>query len=395
MPTWTLSVRTAPESGLPSVDVEVHARPEATVADLAQALGRHLAPDQRRLDVVPLEGRQPWPASRPLAECGLRTGDLIDVVTAPHAWRDRPAQTTKPRAVLHVTEGPDRGQRLHVRGSSLTLGRGPHCTMRFTDSLVSQQHARIELGARPTVYDEGSANGTTVGDLPVTSPREIDWGTSIKLGRSTVVIEAGEVVTEDPIVSVFRPPRFGDPLAEETLDVPAPPEKRRPSPLPWAMFALPVVMGFAMFMRSQTPYALVYMLAWPLVGYFGWRQQKKQAEREFQEELAEWREDVDDAADHHRRPGRAAAPPLPRRLRRRRDPAHPGGRARPLPVGAPRGPRRLPRHPTRHRHRACPAARRGQGRRRPAGPPRARRRAGRARPAPRHARARRPRRSTR
>jgi len=293
MPTWTLSVRTAPESGLPSVDVEVHARPEATVADLARALGRHLAPDQRRLDVVPLEGRHPWPASRPLSECGLRTGDLIDVVTAPHAWRDRPAQTTRPRAVLRVTEGPDRGQRLHVRGSSLTLGRGQHCTMRFTDSLVSQQHARIELGARPTVYDEGSANGTTVGDLPVTSPREIDWGTAIKLGRSTVVIEAGEVTTSDPVVSVFRPPRFGDPLAEETLDVPAPPEKRRPSPLPWAMFALPVVMGLAMFMRSQTPYALVYMLAWPLVGWFGWRQQRKQAEREFAEELAAWREDVD------------------------------------------------------------------------------------------------------
>ncbi len=293
MPTWTLSVRTAPESGLPSVDVEVHARPDATVADLARALGRHLAPEQRRLDVVPLEGRQPWPAARPLSECGLRTGDLIDVVTAPHAWRDRPSQSAKPRAVLRVVEGPDRGQRLHVRGSSLTLGRGPHCTMRFTDSLISQQHARIELGARPTVYDEGSANGTTVGDLPLTSPREIDWGTAIKLGRSTVVIDPGEVTTSDPVVSVFRPPRFGDPLAEETLDVPAPPEKRRPSPLPWAMFALPVVMGLAMFMRSQTPYALVYMLAWPLVGYFGWRQQRKQAEKEFQEELAEWREDVD------------------------------------------------------------------------------------------------------
>ncbi|HXH79860.1 FtsK/SpoIIIE domain-containing protein [Nocardioides sp.] len=293
MPTWTLSVRSAPESGLPSVDVEVHARPEATVADLARALGQHLAPDQRRLDVVPLDGTHPWPAKRPLSECGLRTGDLIDVISAPHAWRDRPAQTTKPRAVLHVTEGPDRGQRLNVRGSSVSLGRGAHCTMRFTDSLVSQQHARIELGARPTVYDEGSANGTTVGDLRVTSPREVDWGTAIRLGRSTVVIEPGEVASTDPVVSVFRPPRFGNPLAEETLDVPSPPEKRRPSPLPWAMFALPVVMGLAMFMRSQTPYALVYMLAWPLVGYFGWRQQRKQAEKEFLEELQEWREDVD------------------------------------------------------------------------------------------------------
>jgi S-DNA-T family DNA segregation ATPase FtsK/SpoIIIE len=180
MQSWILSLRPAPESGLPSVDVHVRARPGATVADLARAFGRHVAPDQQHLHLVPLDGNLPWPADRPLTECGLRTGDLVDVVSAPASWLTRVSSTARPRAVLRVTDGPDRGQRLHVRTTSLTLGRAATCTLRLTDPLVSQQHARIILGARPTVYDEGSANGTTVAGERVTSAREIDWGTPIR-----------------------------------------------------------------------------------------------------------------------------------------------------------------------------------------------------------------------
>ncbi len=293
MSTYTLSLRTPAETGLPSVDVAVAARSGATVADLAKALGQHLAPDQPHLLLVPVDGGHPWPADRLVAECGLRTGDLLDVVTAPASWLHRASSTAKPRAVLRVTDGPDRGQRLHVRSSSLTLGRAATCTLRLTDPLVSQRHARIVLGTRPTVYDEGSANGTVVAGERVVTGREIDWGMPIRLGRSTLVVDPGEVPTETPAVSVFRPPRFGDPLLDTVLDFPSPPQKVRPTPLPWAMLMLPMVMGAALFMRARTPYAVVYMLAWPIVAFFGWRQQRKAAEKNFQEELAEWRTDVD------------------------------------------------------------------------------------------------------
>ncbi|GAA5154456.1 FtsK/SpoIIIE domain-containing protein [Nocardioides marinquilinus] len=294
MQTWTLSLRTPAETGLPSVDVGVTARNEATVADLARAIGRHVAPDQPHLLLVPLDGDHPWPADRLVSECGLRTGDLLDVVTAPTSWLSRASSSARPRAVLRVTDGPDRGQRLHVRGSSLTLGRGSSCTLRLTDPLVSQRHARIVLGTRPTVYDEGSANGTLVGGERVVTGREIDWGTPIRLGRSTLVVDPGEVPTEAPAVSVFRPPRFGEPLVEECLEVPAPPSKTRPSPMPWAMLMLPMVMGVALFMRARSMYAVIYMLAWPILGFLGWRQQKRAAEKQFQEDLADWRQDVDD-----------------------------------------------------------------------------------------------------
>ncbi|WP_447646849.1 FHA domain-containing protein [Nocardioides zeae] len=293
MQQWTLSLSTPPESGLPSVDVVVHAKPEATVADLARAFGRHLAPHQAHLMLVPVDGGHPWPADRALTECGLRTGDLLDVVTAPASWLHRHSSTSRPRAVLRVVDGPDSGQRLQVRSNALTVGRGTTCTMRLTDPLVSTQHVRVVLGTRPTVYDAGSANGTTVAGEQVTTGREVDWGTPIRLGRTTVVVDPGEVPVDDTAVSVFRPPRFGEPLLDETLDVPSPPTRNRPSPLPWAMLALPMIMGLAIFARSQTPYALVYMLAWPMFGYLGWRQQQRAARRQFEEEAAEWRTDVD------------------------------------------------------------------------------------------------------
>ena len=54
------------------------------------------------------------------------------------------------------------------------------------------------LGTRPVVYDEGSANGTLVGGERIVTGREIDWGTPIRLGRSTLVVDAGEVPTEAP-----------------------------------------------------------------------------------------------------------------------------------------------------------------------------------------------------
>lgn len=296
MQSWTLSLRTPAETGLPSVDVAVQARGEATVADLARAIGRHVAPDQPHLLLVPVDGDQshPWPADRLVSECGLRTGDLLDVVTAPPSWLHRASSSARPRAVLRVVEGPDRGQRLHVRGSSVTLGRGSSCTLRLTDPLVSQRHARIVLGTRPTVFDEGSANGTLVAGERVHSGREIDWGTPIRVGRSTLVVDAGELPSDPPAVSVFRPPRFGEPLTQAVLEVPSPPTKTRPTPMPWAMLALPMVMGVALFARARSSYAIIYMLAWPILGFLGWRQQRRAAEKNFQEDLAAWREDVDD-----------------------------------------------------------------------------------------------------
>lgn len=294
MPSWALSLRASPEAGVPSADVRVQARPDATVADLARALGGHLAPAQHGLLLVPTEGSHPWPADRPLAECGLRTGDLLDVVSAPESWLARGPSAERVRAVAQVTTGPDRGKRVPVRGSALTIGRGAACTLRLTDPLVSQQHARVVLGNRPTVYDEGSANGTAVGGQPLSGPREADWRTPITVGRTTVVLDPGEALPAEPAVSVFRSPRFGDPLVEDVLELPAPPTKPRPSPLPWIVMMMPVLMGIALYVTTRSSYALMYVLVWPFMGLGTWWQQKRAAQRQFAEELETWQQDVDE-----------------------------------------------------------------------------------------------------
>lgn len=294
MQTWALSLRASAEAGVPSADVRVHARPDATVADLARALGRHLAPAQHDVLLVPAEGSHPWPADRRLAECGLRTGDLLDVVSAPASWLSRSSSAERVRAVAHVTTGPDRGTRVPVRGSALTIGRGPACTLRLSDPLVSQQHARIVLGNRPTVYDEGSANGTSVGGQPLSGPREVDWSTPVTVGRTTVVLAPGESGPEELAVSVFRSPRFGEPLVEDVLEVPAPPTKPRPSPVPWIVMMMPVLMGIALYVTTRSSYALMYVLVWPFMGLGTWWQQKRAAEKQFAEELATWQQDVDE-----------------------------------------------------------------------------------------------------
>lgn len=294
MHNWNLSLRATPESGVPSADVRIHARADATVADLARALGAHLAPDQSGLLLVPTEGHHPWPADRRLAECGLRTGDLLDVISAPRGWLTRDSSASRARAVLRVLDGPDRGRRVPVHGAACTVGRAGSCTLSLTDPLVSQQHLRIALGNRPTLFDEGSANGTHVDGRPVTGGREVDWGTPFRIGSSTLALEAGQSAPEEPAVSVFRSPRFGEPLAVGTLEIDAPPAKQRPSPLPWTMVLMPMVLGLAMLARTRSAYTLVFLLAWPAIGLGGWLMQRRQAKRDFEADLAAWRHDLDE-----------------------------------------------------------------------------------------------------
>src|SRR5262249_17540211 len=161
----------------------------ATVRDLAAALGRHLAADRTGLLVVPVEDGAPWPAGRLLAECGLRTGDVLDVVTVPPSWSRRSGRPPRRRAVIRGVAGPDAGLTVAVHGESAPIGRGPSCTVALTDPLVSRQHARLLLNPTPVIVDEGSSHGVTVGGLPVRRPVPVDWGQPVGIGDCTLVLD--------------------------------------------------------------------------------------------------------------------------------------------------------------------------------------------------------------
>ncbi|MGL5860526.1 MAG: FHA domain-containing protein, partial [Phycicoccus sp.] len=322
MPTWTLSVNPAPETDLPAVDVTVEAQPQATVADLARALGGHLAPERTGLLVVPVDGGQPWPAAQRLGECAVRTGDLVDVVTVPPAWLDRAAPAREVRAVIRVLEGPDAGRTQGITTPSAVVGRGPDATVRLTDPLVSARHARLDLSGEVTVVDEGSANGTRVDGARITRATVLPPGTPVVVGGTTFVLEQ-DAAPAAGSVAVYRSPRFGEPLAEDELDVPRPPTKPHPSPIPWAMAALPVVMGIGLYLQSRSPFALTYVFAWPVVMFAGHWQQRRAAEKEHRRAMDSWRRRLDgiydrldtQAAEQHRR-AVADHPDTPELLRR-------------------------------------------------------------------------------
>jgi len=298
VPSWTLSLEPT-DAALPAVDVVVDAAATATVADLADALGRHLHPGQSRAFVVPTESGTPMPPDRPLAECPWQHGDLVTVTAVPATWRERAGARPRARGVLRVIAGPDTGRRCVVRAATATVGRGPESTLRLTDPTVSTTHARLSFGTATTLVDAGSANGTTVDDVRAERATEVSWGSTISVGETRLVLEpppaestADAVTVTGATTPVLRPPRFGAPLEEGELDLAAPPTRQRPSPLPWAMIAMPMVMGLALLATTRSPFTLVYLLGWPVIGLAGWWQQRRIAARDFAAELGAWHEEL-------------------------------------------------------------------------------------------------------
>ncbi|WP_156252761.1 FtsK/SpoIIIE domain-containing protein [Pseudactinotalea terrae] len=286
---WRLSVLPTPESKLAPVDVVVDAGEGSTVADLAAGLGEHLG--GRGMLLAPTSEGRTWPADTPLAEAGLRDGDVLEVSSVPTDWRTRPGPRRAPRATVHVVAGPDVGLVADITGDTLVVGRAATAGLRLRDPLVSRVHARILLAETPVVLDQGSAHGTIVGGRTITRSTPVGYGERITFGDTVVVIHPGdgEAARER---GVLRSPRFGDSVAEAELDTPAPPSSVRKTPLSWPMMLMPVLMGGVMFSVSRSPLSLVFMFGFPSMMLLTWLMQRRAARREFAAESAIWREDM-------------------------------------------------------------------------------------------------------
>lgn len=289
---WTLSVRPSRDSGLVPADVVVRAQPDATVLDLAGALGRHLSPASARVLVAPTQNGNLWPADRRLDECGLRPGAVLDVVTVPTDWARRPGPPARRTAVLRVVSGPDAGLTVPITTGSATIGRGAECTIPLTDPLISRKHARILLTPAPVVVDEGSAHGTSVDGTPVRRPTPVAWGTQIEIGGTTVTLDPGDA--EQHGTGVLRPPRFGEPLRDDTLEVPAPPTKQDSHTAMWGMMAMPLVFGISMLFTNRGPSSLIYLFGFPLAMFATHWFQRRHERKRFEKELAAWRDDFEE-----------------------------------------------------------------------------------------------------
>lgn len=98
--------------------------------------------------------------------------------------------TCKP--CLVIKEGEDIGQEIMLEEGGLTIGRQSHnatWTVLLKDNSVSRPHAKIEHHKGVyTLFDLGSANGTTINDSFVIAPATLRDGDIIGIGTTRLVV---------------------------------------------------------------------------------------------------------------------------------------------------------------------------------------------------------------
>ncbi|MBV9951357.1 MAG: FHA domain-containing protein [Acidimicrobiia bacterium] len=227
------------------LDVVVH-DPDATVADLAAALGvdGDLFVDGRRC-----------PAERRLDRAGIAQGSTV-ATGAPAAGA--PVEAGGPAALtVRVAGGLDAGASVAIDRGHFVIGRAGGL-LDLRDTTVSAHHAVLELDGDGglTVDDIGSHNGTWLGDTLVAGPTALEPGRVLRLGASQLV--TAPAVDDRPVgrrgrmtaagtVPFNRPPRPSPPVAGDPIEPPAAPDVR-PAPHPIGVVGVvaPLAMGLVM-----------------------------------------------------------------------------------------------------------------------------------------------------
>jgi hypothetical protein len=88
---------------------------------------------------------------------------------------------------LVVTEGPLAGTSLPLRQTGVLIGRNPECALVLDDDYASGRHCRIyPSGETWYVEDLGSTNGTFMGRDRLTTPRQVEVGSSLRIGKTVI-----------------------------------------------------------------------------------------------------------------------------------------------------------------------------------------------------------------
>lgn len=94
---------------------------------------------------------------------------------------------------LILFPGRPEEQRLPLADGTCTLGRAEDCTLSVASASLSRQHARLEIaGARVTVADLGSKNGTYVNEERVERSQALQAGDRLRLGEVTLRLVLAE-----------------------------------------------------------------------------------------------------------------------------------------------------------------------------------------------------------
>lgn len=286
-------------------------RPDATVADLAAALGAR---------ALIIDGR-PVPADVPLAASGLVLGSDVEAA-APFGRgagleservSEDTAQVT-PGTVLRIVGGLDAGRSVALAPGRVRIGRGDEAEIRVSSRDASRVHCEIEVGpdGRVTVTDLGSRNGTDVNGERITGPRRLQPGDLVCVaGRVPIRVLPGDGLGQVAYINPAREagpggtlpfnraPRVASPDEATPVRLPEPPRRTEGAPLRVSTLVLPLLLaGVMVLVLHDALYALIALIS-PLVmlgtaledrtrGRFGSRRGK----REYAAGLAEAREQL-------------------------------------------------------------------------------------------------------
>jgi pSer/pThr/pTyr-binding forkhead associated (FHA) protein len=105
------------------------------------------------------------------------------------------------------SNGADALPSLTFDGSRVVIGRGLGCDVRLPDPSVSQRHATVRAeGLEYTLVDEGSTNGTSVGEVRLSpfTPRTLKSGDLVRLGRVWLEMRMDQTPATRDLASATR-----------------------------------------------------------------------------------------------------------------------------------------------------------------------------------------------
>jgi pSer/pThr/pTyr-binding forkhead associated (FHA) protein len=98
----------------------------------------------------------------------------------------KPRKLKKP--LLAIKKGPFKGTKFTLKRQEVLVGRDPGSDIFLDDITVSRRHAKIQLkGARATIVDLDSLNGTYVNGKRIDDEIPLDSGDEIQIGKFKLI----------------------------------------------------------------------------------------------------------------------------------------------------------------------------------------------------------------
>jgi len=129
------------------------------------------------------------PAGRPpQTASGMRRRVRSATVQVELGGAEPGAVVPRDRCTLTVVAGPEVGRVFALGAEAVLVGRSEECVVRLDDAGVSGVHASITRNAGHFfLVDQGSTNGTFVGDVLLAEPHRMKDGERLRLGVNTLL----------------------------------------------------------------------------------------------------------------------------------------------------------------------------------------------------------------